>query len=87
MDLGRDHMLRSPSMPLVNRDALSNFVVESASSGMGHCFMKPRQLAKPGFFVEHSASLRLPGVQRVMRSVVHQIIDRTNGPQALSMCG
>ena len=74
-------------MPLVNHDALSNFVVESTSSGMGYCFMKPRQLAKPAVFLEHSASLRLPGVQRVMRSVVRSIIDRTNGPQALSMRG
>ena len=69
-----------------HRDALAGLVVELTNSGMEYYFIKPLKLAKPGFIVEQAANLGLGGVQRVMGSVIHQIIGRMDGPQLISVC-
>jgi hypothetical protein len=71
----------------VHRDALADIVVELANSGLDYYFMRPLKLAKPGFMVEQSANLGMAGVQRVMASVIRQVIGRMEGPQLLSVCG
>ena len=53
---------------------------------MEYYFMKPLKTAKLGFIVEQTANLGLGGVQRVMGSVIHQIIGRMDGPQLISVC-
>jgi hypothetical protein len=70
----------------VHRDALASVVVELTNSGMDFYFMRPLKLAKTGFIVEQSANLGMTGVQKVMASVIRQIIGRMEGPQLLSVC-
>jgi hypothetical protein len=70
-----------------HRDALADIVVELTNSGMDYYFMRPLKLAKAGFILEQSASLGMAGVQKVMASVIRQIIGRMESPQLLSVCG
>jgi hypothetical protein len=70
-----------------HRGALADVVAELTNSGMDAYFMKPLKLAKAGFIVQQSAELGLAGAQRVMGSVIRNIITRMDGPQLLSVCG
>lgn len=67
-------------------DALADVVVELTNSGLDYFLMRPLKLAKPGFIVQQSANLGLSGAQRVMGSVLRNIIGRMEGPQLLSVC-
>ncbi|MEO6326053.1 MAG: hypothetical protein ABIT01_19110, partial [Thermoanaerobaculia bacterium] len=50
-------------------------------------FIQSLKRAKAGFIVQQSANMGLAGVQKVMGSVVRNIIGRMDGPQLLSVCG
>lgn len=69
-----------------HRDALADVVVELTNSGLDAYFMKPLKQAKAGFITEQSASLGLSGAQKVMGSVIRNIIGRMDGPPLLSVC-
>jgi hypothetical protein len=73
--------------PATHRDALADLVVELTESGLDYYFIKQLKLAKPGFLVEQSANLGMAGTQRVMGTVIRQVIGRMEGPQLLSVCG
>ena len=68
-------------------DALADVLVELTNSGLDYYFMQPLKLAKPGFLVQQSANLGFAGAQRVMGSVLRNIVGRMDGPQLLSVCG
>ena len=70
-----------------HRTALANLVVELTNAGLDYYFMKQLKLAKPGFLVEQSANLGMAGAQRVMGSVIRQVIGRMGSTQLLSVCG
>lgn len=70
-----------------HRDDLAGIVVDLTNSGIDYYFMKPLELAKPGFIVQQAANLGLAGAQRVMGSVIRNIIGRMDRPQLLSVCG
>jgi hypothetical protein len=70
-----------------HRDALADVVEELTNSGLDFYFMKPLKLAKAGFIVQQSANLGLAGAQKVMGSVIRNIIGRMDRPQLLSVCG
>ena len=71
----------------VHREALADLIVELNNSGLDYYYLKPLRLARPGFVVLQSANLGMAGVQRVMASVIRQIIGRMSSPQLLSVCG
>ena len=73
--------------PASHRDTLADLVVELTDSGLDYFFIKQLKLARPGFLVEQSASLGMVGTQRVMGTVIRQVIGRMEGPQLLSVCG
>lgn len=73
--------------PATHRDALADLVVELTDAGLDFYFIKQLKLAKPGFLVEQSASLGMVGTQRVMGTVIRQVIGRMDGRQLLSVCG
>jgi len=73
--------------PASHRDTLADLVVELTDSGLDYFFIKQLKLARPGFLVEQSASLGMVGTQRVMGTVIRQVIGRMDGPQLLSVCG
>ena len=66
---------------------MARLVVELTNAGLDAYFMQPLKLAKPGFVVEQSASLGMVGVQRVLGTVIRQVIGRMDGTQLLSVCG
>lgn len=70
----------------VHRDALGGVIVELMSSGMEYYFMKPLKLAKVGILMQQSANLGVAGVNKVMGSVIRNIIGRMDSPQLLSVC-
>lgn len=70
-----------------HRDELADTVVELTDSGMDYYFLRPLRLAKPGFFVEQSASLGMAATMRVLGSVIRNIIGRMDNPQLLTVCG
>lgn len=79
--------LESAPDPTAHRDALADVVVELTNSGLDYFFMKPLKLARAGFVLEQSASLGMAAAQRVLASVIRQIIGRMEAPQLLSVCG
>ena len=71
--------------PTTHRDALAKLVVDLNDAGMDYYFMRPLNLAKPGFIVEQSASLGMAGALQVIGSVVRNIIGRMDKAQLLSV--
>ena len=53
---------------------------------MEYYFMKPLKLAKVGILMQQSANLGVAGVNKVMGSVIRNIIGRMDSPQLLSVC-
>lgn len=70
-----------------HRDILADVVVELTNCGLDDYFMKPLKRAKAGFVVQQSATLGMAGAQRVMATVIRQVIGRMEHPQLLSVCG
>ena len=73
--------------PTKHRVALAELIVELSGVGMDCYFMQPIKLAKPGFFVEQTASLGISGGMRVIGSVIRNIIGRMDKAQLLSISG
>jgi hypothetical protein len=72
--------------PTEHRGELADIAVELTNSGLHYYFVKPLKVAKAGFFLEHSASIGMAGVQPVMAAVIRNIIAHMDGPQLLSVC-
>ena len=79
--------LESADDATAHRDALADLVAELTNTGLDYYFLGPLKLAKAGFIVERSAGLGMAGVQRVMSSVIRNIIGHMERPQLLSVCG
>ena len=70
-----------------HRDTLADIVVELTNCGLDNYFMEPLKRAKAGFVVQQSATLGMAGAQRVMATVIRQVIGRMEHPQLISACG
>jgi len=66
---------------------LTELVLELIDSGMDQFFLQPLKATKANFVVQQSAALGLSGVQKVMGTVVRNIIGRMDDRQLLSVCG
>ena len=66
---------------------LTALVLELTDSGMDQYFLQSLKSTKANFVVQHSAALGLSGVQRVMGTVIRNIIGRMDDRQLLSVCG
>lgn len=66
---------------------LTDLVLELTDSGMDQYFLQSLKATKANFVVQQSAALGLSGVQKVMGTVVRNIIDRMDDRQLLSVCG
>jgi hypothetical protein len=66
---------------------LTELVLELTDSGMDQYFLKSLKATKVNFVVQQSAALGLSGVQKVMGTVVRNIIGRMDDRQLLSVCG
>ena len=66
---------------------LTELVLELTDSGMDQYFLQSLKAAKANFVVQQSAALGLSGVQKVMGTVIRNIIGRMDDRQLLSVCG
>lgn len=73
--------------PTAHCDALTDLILELVDSGMDYFFLRSLKATKAGFVVQQSASLGMVGVQKVMGTVIRNVLGRMSGPQLLSVCG
>ena len=66
---------------------LTKLVLELTDSGMDQYFLQSLKATKANFVVQQSASLGLSGVQKVMGTVIRNIIGRMDDRELLSVCG
>ena len=66
---------------------LTELVLELTDSGMDQYFLQSLKATRVNFVVQQSAALGLSGVQRVMGTVIRNIIGRMDDRQLLSVCG
>lgn len=68
-------------------DQLTELVLELTDCGMNQYFLQSLKATKASFVVQQSASIGLSGVQKVMGTVIRNIIARMDDRQLLSVCG
>lgn len=66
---------------------LTELVLELTDSGMDQYFLQSLKATKANFVVQQSAALGLSGVQKVMGTVIRNIMGRMDDRQLLSVCG
>jgi hypothetical protein len=66
---------------------LTDLVLELTDSGMDAYFLQSLKATKANFVVQQSAALGLSGVQKVMGTVIRNMIGRMDDKQLLSVCG
>lgn len=68
-------------------EQLTELVLELTQTGMDQYFLQSLKATKANFVVQQSAALGLAGVQKVMGSVIRNILGRMDDRQLLSVCG
>ena len=66
---------------------LTGLVLELTECGMDQYFLQSLKATKANFVVQQSAALGLSGVQKVMGTVIRNMIGRMDDRQLLSVCG
>lgn len=66
---------------------LAGLVLELTDCGLDQYFVQPLKAAKVSFVVQQSAALGLVGVQKVMGTVIRNVMGRMSDKQLLSVCG
>jgi hypothetical protein len=66
---------------------LSELVLDLTDSGLDQYFLEPLKATKVNFVVQQSAALGMSGVQKVMGTVVRNVLGRMDDRQLLSVCG
>jgi hypothetical protein len=66
---------------------LIELVLELTESGMDQYFLQSLKATKANFVVQQSAALGLAGVQKVMGTVIRNILGRMDDRQLLVVCG
>jgi len=79
--------IESADQPTAYRGELINLVLELTDSGMDQYFLQSLKAAKANFVVQQSAALGLAGVQKVMGTVIRNILGRMDDRQLRSVCG
>ncbi len=73
--------------PTAYAGPLTELVLELTDSGMNQFFLQSLKETKASFVVQQSAALGLSGVQKVMGTVIRNILGRMDDRQLLSVCG
>jgi hypothetical protein len=66
---------------------LSELVLDLTDSGLDQYFLQPLKATKVNFVVQQSAALGMSGVQKLMGTVVRNVLGRMDDRQLLSVCG
>lgn len=73
--------------PTAYAGQLTDLVLELTDSGMDQYFLQSLKATQANFVVQQSAALGLSGVQKVMGTVIRNIVGRMDDRQLLSVCG
>ena len=73
--------------PTEHSGRLTDLILELTDAGMDSFFLQSLKATKANFVVQQSASLGLAGVQKVMGTVIRNIVGRMDDRQLLSVCG
>ncbi len=79
--------IENAQKPTVHSGRLTELVLELTDCGMDQYFLQSLKATKANFVVQQSAALGMSGVQRVMGTVIRNIIARMDDRQVLSVCG
>ena len=79
--------VESADKPTEHSGRLSDLILELTDAGMDRFFLQSLKATKANFVVQQSASLGLSGVQKVMGTVIRNIVGRMDDKQLLSVCG
>ncbi|CAN5320823.1 hypothetical protein BH11PSE10_BH11PSE10_13780 [soil metagenome] len=72
--------------PTVYSGELTELVLELTDHGMDQYFLQSLKATKANFVVQQSAALGLAGVQKVMGTVIRNILGRMDDRQLLVVC-
>lgn len=72
--------------PTAHSNALTDLILALVDSGLDYYFLRSLKATEAGFVAQQSASLGLVGVQKVMGTVIRNVLGRMSGPQLLSVC-
>ena len=73
--------------PAEHSGRLTDLILELTDAGMDQFFLQSLKATEANFVVQQSASLGWSGVQKVMGTVIRNIIGRMDDKQLLSVCG
>lgn len=73
--------------PSAHSAQLIDLILELTDTGMNQYFLQSLKATKANFVVQQSAALGLSGVQKVMGTVIRNIVGRMDDRQLLSVCG
>ena len=73
--------------PTTHSGRLTDLILELTDSGMDQYFLQSLKATKANFVVQQSAALGLSGVQKVMGTVIRNMVGRMDDRQLLSVCG
>ena len=79
--------IESAEQPSAHAARLTELVLELTECGMDQYFLQSLKATKANFVVQQSAAIGLSGVQRVMGTVIRNILGRMDDRQLLSVCG
>lgn len=79
--------VESADKPSAHSGRLTELVLELTDCGMDRFFLQSLKATKANFLVQQSAAMGLSGVQKVMGTVIRNIVGRMDDRQVLSVCG
>ena len=80
-------VVENDEKPTAHSGRLTDLILELTDSGMDQYFLQSLKATKANFVVQQSAALGLSGVQKVMGTVIRNIVGRMDDRQLLSVCG
>lgn len=80
-------IVETAETPSAHSAQLTELVLELTDTGMNQYFLQSLKATKANFVVQQSAALGLSGVQKVMGTVIRNILGRMDDRQLLSVCG
>ncbi len=80
-------IVETAETPSAHSAQLTELILELTDTGMNQYFLQSLKATKANFVVQQSAALGLSGVQRVMGTVIRNILGRMDDRQLLSVCG
>jgi len=73
--------------PSAHSGRLTELVLELTDCGMDQFFLQSLKATKVNFVVQQSAAIGMSGVQKVVGTVIRNIVGRMDDRQLLSVCG